>query len=125
MLFEKPSPDPLAGELGRLSVTIVGADAASGANGRTMLAINPEFSRYELTISPDPDAINDTESSKSYFSETGSFELTLPPASYTISAAGYTGDKPSARTWDNATRTIRTQVVPVTAASSELASLTL
>ncbi|MDR1249094.1 MAG: hypothetical protein LBK63_07315, partial [Treponema sp.] len=126
LLFGKvEGPDPLAGGLGRLSVVVAGTDAAAVANGRTMLAINPEFSRYELTVSPNPDSLNNLESSKSYFSETGSFDLTLPAANYTISAAGYTGDKPSARTWDNETRTIKTKPVSVTAENQTPKCLTL
>jgi hypothetical protein len=126
LLFGKlEGPDPLAGELGLLSVTIAGAEAASGANGRTMLAIDPEFSRYELTVSPNPETVNDSGSSKSYFSETGSFEITLPARSYAISAAGYTGDKPSARTWDNAERRLATRNVSITSGNQTPASLTV
>jgi hypothetical protein len=124
MLLEKPvTPDSLSGETGQLSVTIAGSPAASGPNpGRTMLALNPEFSRYELTVSPDPDT---GAGSKNYSSGTGSFQLTLPVATYTISAVGYTGDRPSARTWDSTARAIKTQAVTVTAGAQAQETLTL
>ncbi|MDR2785207.1 MAG: hypothetical protein LBB83_04755 [Treponema sp.] len=124
MPLEK-SVNPDLGGMGRLSVTIAGSQAAFGANpARTMLAIIPEFSRYELALSPDPETLA-PESSKSYFSDTGSFQLTLPPAAYGISAIGYTSDKPSARTWDSATRTVETREVTVTAGAQTDESLTL
>jgi hypothetical protein len=127
MLFEEPiNPDPLAWGMGRLSVAVSGSQALSVANpGRTMLALSPEFSRYELIISPNPDSINDLESSKTYPSDTGSFQLTLDPAEYTISAIGYTGGKPSARTWDSVNRVIETKPVTVSAGTDTEETLTL
>jgi hypothetical protein len=126
MLFDEPIiPDPLAGGMGRLSVAVSGSQAASVADpGRTMLALSPEFSRYELVVSPNPDTLA-AESSKIYSSDTGSFHLILSPATYVISAIGYTGDKPSAKTWDSTEKKIETTPVTVASAGQTEASLTL
>jgi hypothetical protein len=126
MLFDEPIiPDPLAGGMGRLSVAVSGSQAAPVANpGRTMLAVTPEFSRYELVVSPNPDTLA-AESSKSYYSDTGSFQLILSPANYVISAIGYTGDKRSAQTWDSTARVIETKEVAVTPGAQTEETLTL
>jgi hypothetical protein len=60
-----------------------------------MLALSPEFSGYELQVSPDPDT---GEGTKTYSSGTGSFQLTLPGRTYTLTGTGFTGDRATART---------------------------
>jgi hypothetical protein len=127
MLFEEPiNPDPLAWGMGRLSVDVSGSQAPVANPGRTMLALSPEFSRYELVVTKNPETPDEApEASKSYYSDTGSFQLTLSAATYNISAIGYTGDKPSARTGDNGNRVIKTEPVTVSAGAQTTASLAL
>jgi hypothetical protein len=123
LLFTKV--ESAAGGMGQLVVSLAEPEAPPGASSRTMLALNPEFSRYELLVSPNPDTLSDTASSKSYFSDTGSFQINLPLASYALSATGYTGDKPSAKTWDSEARAVKTKTVVIQAGTPTTDSLTL
>jgi hypothetical protein len=88
-----------SGEAGVVSVSFAGTGPGENPRGvaRTMLASNPEFTRYELYVSPDPDT---GEGIKTYSSPAASFQLTLPAGTYGLSGAGFTGDKATAKTWD-------------------------
>jgi hypothetical protein len=121
LLFGKIEKQPglLSEGTGVLSVSFSGADTPAA---RTMLASNPEFTRYELYVSPDPET---GAGSKTYPSTVSSFQLTLPDGDYTLSGAGFTGDKPVARTWDLATKEIKSTSVAVNGESQTSASLTL
>jgi hypothetical protein len=94
---------------GILSVSFLGTEAETPA-ARTMLASNPEFTRYELYVSPDPGT---GAGSKTYPSSAASFQLTLPNGTYTLSGAGFTGDKLNAKTWDLASRSVVTYSVTI------------
>jgi hypothetical protein len=88
-----PSPVLPAG-MGLLSVSLSGPQFQSDT-ARTMLAVSPGFTRYELVISPDPET---GAGSKTYSSSADTFQMTLPAKTYTLSATGFSGDKPTART---------------------------
>jgi hypothetical protein len=79
--------------MGRLSVLITGPEySGSGAASttRTMLAMNPIFTRYELQVTRD----NQTTT---YQSPANLFQLDLPLGTYSITAVGFSEDKPAAR----------------------------
>jgi hypothetical protein len=79
----------------------VNAAAGAAVNAaRTMLALDPEFSSYELEVSPDPETVSGGAGtgSRTYSSTAGAFQIMLPAGTYTVSAAGYTGDKRTAKT---------------------------
>jgi hypothetical protein len=80
---------------GRLSVRITGSGNAANQNSRTMLASDPTFTRYELYVTR-----KDTGVKKTFQSPTGLFEIDLENGTYTlaIAAAGFSGDKITART---------------------------
>jgi hypothetical protein len=90
--LEEPELRSIPEGMGILSVSFSGARQASA---RTMLATDPEFTGYTLEISPDPETGTGT---KTYSSSTASFRITLPAGTYSVSAAGRTGDKVTART---------------------------
>jgi hypothetical protein len=98
-LLGKPEEDPrsFSEGMGGLAVSFTGKEAAESPDGsvRTMLALNPEFTRYELYVSPNPETGTD---SKTYSSDVASFQLTLPNGTYTLSGTGFTGSKPTAKT---------------------------
>jgi hypothetical protein len=105
--FDPPSK-PLPEGTGLLSIVLSGPkDGAPVFSARTMLAANPEFTRYELYVSPDPET---GSGSKTYSSIANSFQLALPDGSYTLSGAGFTGNKPTARTAADETVDVSGQV---------------
>jgi hypothetical protein len=124
LLFGKPeSPALLPQGTGLLSVSLVGPEGESASPAaRTMLASNPEFTRYELYLSPDPET---NAGSKTYSSNDASFQLTLPPGTYALSGAGFTGDKPTAKTWDLESRRPVTDSVAVDSGGQVETSLKL
>jgi hypothetical protein len=103
-----PESRIIPGGVGLLSVSLSGpqepaALTADPGAARTMLALDPEFSSYELLISPDPETVTGGAGtgSKTYSSSSGSFQIMLPTGTYTVSAAGYTGDKRTAKSIDD------------------------
>jgi len=90
-------------------------------NARTALATDPEFSRYELLVSLNSDGSGST----AYSSASGFFQIELPDGTYYISAAGYTGDSPTARTWDPAEEDVKWTSVTITSGAATPATLTL
>jgi hypothetical protein len=97
LTLETPELQNLPPGMGILSVSLLKEGRSAAESGRTMLAIDPDFTGYGLEISPDPET---GTGSKTYSSSTGSFQITLPNGAYFVSAAGYTGDKKSAKTQD-------------------------
>jgi hypothetical protein len=101
-LLGKPEA-PAGGGTGNLVVVFAGSeefrstDQADLSPARTMLATDPSFTRYELYVRPNPET---GSGSKTYSSNAGSFQLELSAGSYELSGAGFTGDKPVARTWE-------------------------
>ncbi|MDR2404203.1 MAG: hypothetical protein LBD78_09255, partial [Spirochaetaceae bacterium] len=113
LLFEEldPPAGPLPEGTGLLSVSLLGSkDSVPDSSVRTMLALNPEFTRYELYVSPNPETGID---SKTYSSDMASFQLTLPNRTYTLSGAGFTGDKLTAKTWKLETKNTVTESITV------------
>ena len=109
--------------MGLLSVVLSESeDRILNSSARTMLASSPEFTRYELYVSPDPETGG---GSKTYLSITGSFQLTLPNGDYMLSGAGFTGDRPAAKTWDLETRDTVTESITVNSGSQTEVSLNL
>jgi hypothetical protein len=106
ILLEKPKPLPEG--TGMLSVSFSGA-GQSGQSGRTMLAIDPEFTRYELYVSTNSDGSNP----KVYSSGADFFQVSLSNGTYQVSAAGYTGDNITGRTWDIAAKAIKYESVTI------------
>jgi hypothetical protein len=101
-ILESPEIRIIPGGMGLLSVSLSGPGASASQSVRTMLALSPEFTAYELTISPDPETVTGgATGSKTYSSIAGSFQIELPAGEYTVSAAGYTGDKLTAKTGDD------------------------
>ncbi|MDR2247997.1 MAG: DUF5018 domain-containing protein, partial [Treponema sp.] len=117
-------PDAPSGGAANLIVTIAGSrDAVSYtanqsylAPARTMLATNSAFTGYKLYVSPNENGSEATE----YPSDTGSFQVTLDNGTYYVSAAGFTGDKPSARTGTLANTSINWRKVTVDGAQNEV-----
>jgi hypothetical protein len=79
--------------MGLLSVSLSGAGIPIAASARTMLALDPEFTRYVLHISTSSDGSNPDD----YSFNTNSFQITLAAGTYYVSADGYTGDKITAK----------------------------
>jgi hypothetical protein len=77
---------------GRLVVLITGSGNTANGNSRTMLASNPVFTRYELY------ALIDDVKKETFQSPTGRFQIDLEPGVYTFTAAGFSGDKLTAKT---------------------------
>jgi hypothetical protein len=98
-LLENPEIRLSPGGMGLLSVSVSGPGEAAAESARTMLALKPEFTSYELTISPDPETLTEGagSGSRTYSSVAGSFQITLPAGTYSVSAAGYTGGKRTAK----------------------------
>jgi hypothetical protein len=84
--FEKPeNEDPGQGVL---LVSLSGSQVEPSLSARTMLPLNPEFTKYELEFSGEQEPVEFYNSST---------RLSLTAGSYTITAKGYTGDTLSAR----------------------------
>jgi hypothetical protein len=80
--MEKPETPEIAAGQGVLLVSFSGINANPSLDGaRTMLPVNPEFTRYELVVDSTP---------YSFYNNT--VRLTLPDGSYTVIAKGYDGD---------------------------------
>jgi hypothetical protein len=120
-LLEKPEQQSLPEGMGMLSVSFSEAGQSAAASARTMLAVDPEFTGYELYISTNSEG----SSPEVYTSSTGSFQITLPEGTYYVSAAGYTGDKVTARTWNSTTKEIAYEPVTINAGSQVDIPLTL
>ncbi|MDR0623283.1 MAG: DUF5018 domain-containing protein [Treponema sp.] len=122
LLLEKPEPRPIPPEMGTLSVSFSETGTSSiAASARTMLAVDPDFTRYELYVSASSDGSNPAV----YSSNTGSFQITLSEGSYSVSAAGYTGENITAKTWDVETKTMVITPVTISSGTQADAELTL
>ncbi|MDR1238876.1 MAG: hypothetical protein LBK27_02065 [Treponema sp.] len=119
ILFERPESRSLPAGMGLLSVSLSGPRQAGSGSARTMLSQDPELSSYELYISQHPDGSDPA----TYTSGAGSFQITLINGDYYISAAGYSGDKVSARTWNLETET--PVITPLHVSGHTTTSLTL
>jgi hypothetical protein len=110
--------------VGQLSVSIISADDSGGRGSsglaRTMLAVDPLFTSYELQVTR-------TDSGKTdvYLSQTASFQLDLPVGAYTITATGFSGDKPTAKGWNPDTGSLGGIQVTINSADSTKVDLSL
>ncbi|MDR0644607.1 MAG: hypothetical protein LBG05_06825 [Treponema sp.] len=108
---------------GNVLVILTSSQDSSGyaalASARTMLAVDPVFTGYELYVSTDPLGADPA----TYTSNTGSFQISLEEGTFYVSAAGFTEDKPSARTV--ATEEEAWKEVTVSGADSTEIALTL
>jgi hypothetical protein len=116
-------PEKQDGAKGEVVISITTSDGTAQAvlsPARTMLAADPEFTRYELYVSP---AGGDEE--LTFSSGVPSFQIPLAAGTYNITAAGFTGEKPTAKTWDLETKAIVSTPVTVTPGPQSIGPLVL
>jgi hypothetical protein len=75
---------------GRLSVLISGSENTVNRNARTMLASDPMFTRYELYVTGNGQT-------KTFQSSVSLFQIDLDEGTYSITAAGFSGEKITAK----------------------------
>jgi hypothetical protein len=118
LLSERLELQSIPPGMGMLSVSFSGT-GQTASPGRTMLALDPEFTRYELYVHVSPDL--DDPNPATYSSNTGSFQILLENGTYYISAAGYTGDKVSAKTPDpNDPNDVKVEIISGTQTAKSL-----
>jgi hypothetical protein len=88
-LFETPDAPALAGEEGLLTISLSGINVGSSPS-RTMLPLNPVFTRYELEF-------GDPSGRDNYPFYNSTVQLSLEAGAYTITVWGYVEDKPVAK----------------------------
>jgi hypothetical protein len=76
---------------GRISFFITGSENAANGNPRTMLALDPSITRYELSITGGGQT-------QTFQSTVSRFQIDLLPGPYNVTATGFSGDKPVAKT---------------------------
>jgi hypothetical protein len=91
MIMERPETLQMAGGEGLLVVSLAGVNVGT-SSGRTMLPIDPQFTRYELVFFADAtgDTLHASLNPYSFYN-TG-VQLNLPDNTYYIAAGGYAGD---------------------------------
>ncbi|MDR1909695.1 MAG: right-handed parallel beta-helix repeat-containing protein [Spirochaetaceae bacterium] len=84
----RPKSAEVAADEGLLHISLSGSNV-NPSLARTMLPLNPDFTRYELVFGAPANL-------EPYSFQNSSIQLRLPPGDYTITARGYAGDTLSA-----------------------------
>jgi hypothetical protein len=90
--LEKPT-----GPEGQLLVSLSGNRVASSLSARTMLPMDPEFTRYELVFMADPSGSAPAPNLEPYVLYNSTMQLHLTAGTYHIIARGYAGDAAAAQ----------------------------